>query len=222
MPFKSESKWVSRAGAAGHRAEILTVQHLRRQRPCQRPLHVGIASREVVRQHLDTAYVKYSTCCGTNSIYQHIDLYKTQSSWSSRHRILVTARSVRVQLDFGRMWIITGNLNSGADGKFKPYAKLSQSLTRVPTDQVDARPPVSSHWIRPGRHYRLGRMGGYTPPNSKGVTRARPNDFTVKAAATPKDGAWILKAGGEDWDPVRSWDRVYLESKLFLRLGRKL
>lgn len=101
------------------------------------------------------------------------------------------------------VWIVQGHLHSRAEGNYKVFhAGLCLTPPHTFVDQVNVAGEVTSHWIRPCRTYRLGRASGYSVVAGKGQTKERALDFRIKATATPKEGAWTLVAGGEDWNVV--------------------
>ena len=57
---------------------------------------------------------------------------------------------------------------------------------------------MTSHYLRPSRNYRLGRMSYATVDSKTGkslTTKARLLDFQVKVGAVPKDGLWTISTG---------------------------
>jgi len=67
-------------------------------------------------------------------------------------------------------------------------------------------PYESSHYLRPNRSYRLGRMAYTSQPAKPGAAgiaiKPKMVDFAVKTTAVSKDGAWDLRCEGGDWDEV--------------------
>ncbi|KAK4699604.1 hypothetical protein P7C70_g6657, partial [Phenoliferia sp. Uapishka_3] len=78
------------------------------------------------------------------------------------------------------VWVIEGNIK-GSDKDEEGY------------------PSISSHYLRPSRAYKLGRLS-YSSTDSNGKTlKSKPHllDFQLKTNAVPKDGAWTITTG--DW-----------------------
>lgn len=63
----------------------------------------------------------------------------------------------------------------------------------------------SSHYLRPSRFYRLGRLAYTTASGAK--TRPRVLDFHLKSTIVSKEGAWDVQTEGEDWNEV-STERI--------------
>ncbi|GAA5887291.1 hypothetical protein JCM6882_002478 [Rhodosporidiobolus microsporus] len=88
------------------------------------------------------------------------------------------------------VWVVEGTLNSDKD------------------DPPDALPPSSSHFLRPSRVYKVGRMGGVRAPAKPSAggklgpaSKHRPYDFRIASLGISKEGMCEFETGGEDWDP---------------------
>ncbi|GAA5860031.1 hypothetical protein JCM8547_003065 [Rhodosporidiobolus lusitaniae] len=85
------------------------------------------------------------------------------------------------------VWVVEGTLNNQAN------------------DAPDTLPPASSHHLRPGRTYKVGRMGGVRAPPKPGAkqgpaSRPRPYDFRLASLSISKEGFCTFETG-VSWDP---------------------
>ncbi|KAM0788518.1 hypothetical protein ACM66B_001646 [Microbotryomycetes sp. NB124-2] len=65
-----------------------------------------------------------------------------------------------------------------------------------------SKPDETSHFLRPCRQYRIGRMGGVVIKEGTKPSLLRPIDFSVKANQVSKSGWCDWLTGGDDWDPI--------------------
>ncbi|GAA6055380.1 hypothetical protein JCM3770_001080 [Rhodotorula araucariae] len=89
------------------------------------------------------------------------------------------------------------------------------TLLSEPAGDQESFPHPSQHYLRPQRHYRVGRAGGVRAPHKPGhsqakpspVSRHRPYDFRIASLAVSKDGLASFDTAGNDWDPVDNPDK---------------
>ncbi|KAM0754404.1 hypothetical protein T439DRAFT_321441 [Meredithblackwellia eburnea MCA 4105] len=87
------------------------------------------------------------------------------------------------------MWFIEGTLSGSLDDVENEY------------------PAPTSHYLRPGRRYKLGRLPYATTNQATGKTlknKPRLLDFALKNGAVSKDGQWIITTG--DWTDEQATD----------------
>ena len=91
------------------------------------------------------------------------------------------------------VWILTGTLQSSKDGRSAlraPRRTLADPVELL--DDANDVPPETSHYLRPDRLYRAGRLG----------VQANSNDFRIKTNAIPKNGLFDISTGAWDEEMV--------------------
>lgn len=84
------------------------------------------------------------------------------------------------------VWILTGTLQSSKDGQSALSASLGAVADPVaPLDEANEVPAETSHYLRPDRLYRAGRLG----------VQANSNDFRIKTNTISKAGLWDISTG---------------------------
>jgi hypothetical protein len=119
------------------------------------------------------------------------------------------------------MWVLTGNVYNKPEGQlslsFYP-PKLIRNFCRA--DPVDGLAAETSHWLRPGRTYRLGRMGGFVGKTASAPSKARLNDFNLKSFSISKEGVWELAAGGVGEEGKGGWQVVSWRKSFVRKIER--
>lgn len=121
------------------------------------------------------------------------------------------------------VWVLTGQVESKETGECNlpnltiNYHTLADDLLAVRADEEHALPTETSHYLRPCRSYRLGRMAYTTTATQqkKGLPiKPRLLDFRLKTTQISKEGAWELRCDGDDWDEVSAAELAILHLPL--------
>jgi hypothetical protein len=105
------------------------------------------------------------------------------------------------------VWVVKGTLQNDPKGAYSPSPSTPRAdPLLLPLDPADTMPPASEHYLRPGRTYKVGRMGGVRAEAKGGkqgaASRQRPYDFRLSSLAISKEGLAQFVTS-EEWDPVR-------------------